>query len=529
MSRVNTLKVIAETLNQSNDLREVLQSVLEKLLEVTGLSTGWIFLIDDEPIYSFVADVNLPPALSWGDKEPMCQGSCWCLEKIWDGRLQKAVNIINCKRIEDAIEHDWGDTKAITHHATVPLIAGGEKFGVLNIAAPEKNEFTEEELDLLQSVAFQIGTAIKRTRLYEAQQERAEQYSKLDEISRAIWKMNDIHLLPQYAVDMIGRVFQLESLSFLIKEENVLALRSIYHGGASKNVHKRYRIEENSSPNDILKCPSFWKDVEQFNLSLDHAFVIPLEIGDEWIGCLVGNDTASHSKSIHPDVLKALGDHLSLVLENARLYERGRELALIEERNRLARDLHDSVNQKLFSLGLTARGLKEYVKGFSDDGTLIESLDEMQSLSKEVVAEMRSMIWQLRPAGLEDGVIVALKKYGESLGLKVIDHIEGVGNIPRLVEETMWRIGQEALNNVHKHARTGRASLHLRRSAERVVFSIQDEGCGFTVVSNGTPTWSFGLSSMKERAEIMGGSLTIESEPDAGTVITVIFPIKKDV
>ncbi|WP_257349730.1 GAF domain-containing sensor histidine kinase [Pseudalkalibacillus decolorationis] len=521
---MNTLKIIAETLNQSNDLREVLQSVLEKLLEITGLSTGWIFLIDEEPIYSFVADVNLPPALSWGDKQPMCKGSCWCLEKIWDGRLQKAVNIINCKRIEDAIEHDWGDTQAITHHATVPLIAGGEKFGVLNIAAPHKNEFTEDELDLLQSVAFQIGTAIKRTRLYEAQQQRAEQYTKLDEISRMIWKMNDLHLLPEYAVEKISHVFELNSLAFLIKEENVLALRSISHNGTAQNVHKRYRVDEYSAPEEILQCSSFREDVGQYGLSLDDSFIIPLSIGEEWIGCLIGNHSSSPWNSIHPDVIKALGDHLSLVVENARLYERGRELALIEERNRLARDLHDSVNQKLFSISLTARGLKEHVKRLPDNDVLIESLDEMQSLSQEVVGEMRAMIWQLRPVGLEEGVVVSLKKYGESLGLKISEQIEGVGNLPRLVEETMWRVGQEALNNVHKHARTDSASISLRRMSDRVQLSIKDEGRGFVTYSNGTPEWSFGLSSMKERTEIMGGSLVIDSQADVGTTIMVIFP-----
>ncbi len=525
MSRVHTLKVIAETLNQSNDLKEMLQSVLEKLLEVTGLSTGWIFLTNEEPNYTFVADVKLPPALSRDEKKPMCQGGCWCLDKIWDGRLQKAVNIINCKRIEDAIEFDYGDTKGITHHATVPLIAGGEKFGLLNVAEPGKNEFTEDELDLLQSVSFQIGTAIKRTKLFEAQQKKAEQYAKLDEFSRAIWKMDDIHHLPQCAVEHFGRLFDLDSLALFIKEENVLALRSTYFQGTSQKIHKRYPISPNEELEDTLHNHKIYQELKDYGLSIGKPFIIPLLIGEEWIGCLIGNLETDNSDDIDEDVLRALGDHLALVLEKARLFERSRELALIEERNRLARDLHDSVNQKLFSLSLTARGLKEYVKRLPKNEMIVESLSEMQTLSQEVVGEMRAMIWQLKPAGLEEGVIVSLKKYGESLGLNVTEQIEGVGNIPRMVEETLWRVGQEALNNVHKHSRVNEVHLFLSRKKDEIILRVQDEGCGFTIREN---NWSFGLSSMKERTEIMGGQMKLESEPGTGTTVEVRFQIKQE-
>ncbi|WP_221566722.1 GAF domain-containing protein [Alkalihalobacillus sp. TS-13] len=527
MSRVHTLKVIAETLNQSNDLKEMLQSVLEKLLEVTGLSTGWIFLTGKEPTYTFVADVNLPPALSWEGKKPMCEGGCWCLDKVWDGRLQKAVNIINCKRIEDAIEYDWGDTKGITHHATVPLIAGGEKFGLLNVAEPGKNEFTEDELDLLQSVSFQIGTAIKRTKLYEAQQKKAEQYAKLDEISRSIWKMNDIHHLPQCTVENIGRLFNLDALAFFIREENILALRGTYFQNDSQKVHKRFPIAPDGDLTATLSNETVQLELSHYGLTVEKSFLIPLLIGEEWIGCLIGHQNAEQSEEIDEDVLRALGDHLSLVLEKARLFEKSRELALIEERNRLARDLHDSVNQKLFSLSLTARGLKEYVKQISVNEMVTESLSEMQALSQEVVGEMRAMIWQLKPVGLEEGVIVSLKKYGESLGLNVTEEIKGVGNIPRMIEETLWRVGQEALNNVHKHARTQDVHLFLSRKKDEVILRVQDEGCGYTIRED-HDSWSFGLSSMKERTEIMGGRLKIESQREVGTTVEVRFQIKQE-
>lgn len=124
MQEMYTLKTIAETLNTSNDLNLMLDTVLGKLLELTGLTTGWVFLINNQGEYSCIADYSLPPALLHHDKEPMRCGSCWCVNRFRDGRLDNAVNIINCKRLEDAVDHQWGDTRDITHHATVPLRSG---------------------------------------------------------------------------------------------------------------------------------------------------------------------------------------------------------------------------------------------------------------------------------------------------------------------------------------------------------------------------------------------------------------------
>lgn len=365
-----TLKVIAETLNRSTDLRDMLQSVLEKLLDVTGLTTGWVFLVEEKPNYSFVASHQLPPALARENKKPMCDGVCFCLNEYWRDHLNEPVNIIECKRLEDAKKYNWGDRCGLKHHATVPLTAGGERFGILNVAAPGKEHFTEEELTLLQSVAFQIGTAVKRIKLAQKQQ----------------------------------------------------------------------------------------------------------------------------------------------------------ELTLIEERNRLSRDLHDSVNQKLFSLSLTARGAKAVL---DDKKILEESLDHIQKLSQDALKEMRSLIWQLRPAGVEEGVVTALKKYGKYLGLTITDQVEGVHDLPRVIEETMWRIGQETLNNVRKHSGTEHAEVKLQTSTRKATLTISDHGCGCSL-QKARQNNTFGLANIKQRAELFSGSVHFESETGKGMKVTVTFPIKPD-
>ncbi|PEA53395.1 histidine kinase [Bacillus pseudomycoides] len=167
MHRLQALKEIAELLNEATDLQQMLEKVLHTLLQVMNLQTGWIFFIDEKGTHQMLVDTNLPSALTWEEKKPMCEGDCWCIDRFVAGRLQKATNIIECKRIEDAIEYEWGETESITHHATIPLQAGEKKFGLLNVASPHKTHFTEEELALLEAIAFQIGTTIQRIRLVE--------------------------------------------------------------------------------------------------------------------------------------------------------------------------------------------------------------------------------------------------------------------------------------------------------------------------------------------------------------------------
>ena len=167
MRRLEALKEIAELLNEATNLQEMLEKVLHTLLQVMNLQTGWIFFIDEKGMHRMLVDRNLPPALTWKEKKPMCEGDCWCVDRFVNGRLEKATNIIECKRIEDAIEDNWGETEGITHHATIPLRAGVKKFGLLNVASPHKTHFSEEELALLEAIAFQIGTTIQRIRLVE--------------------------------------------------------------------------------------------------------------------------------------------------------------------------------------------------------------------------------------------------------------------------------------------------------------------------------------------------------------------------
>ncbi|MDA1762460.1 GAF domain-containing protein [Bacillus cereus] len=492
------LKEIAETLNTSNDMYHVLQAVLEKLLSVTGLTTGWIFLADENGKYTKLIDYQLPEALTYENKRPMCEGECWCLRGFVDGKLERAVNIIECKRINNAIEYNWGDTEGILHHATVPLKAGGEKFGVLNVASPGKTHFSEEELVLLQSVAFQIGTALKRTKLYENEKRRAHYYVKLERFIQDLKMIHKFNVLPEKVVNHVGEVFQWNQVAFFIREEIELSLRASYgqeelQEGVREAAKKALEQGE----------PALLKHL--------HGAVIatPIHIQNHIFGvlCISLNNGEFDVNTI--DVIQALANHVSLIIENLRLNEQRRELVRMEERNRLARDLHDSVSQKLFSLTFMTKGAEAVLKGQNEK--VDQSLHEMRELAQGALKEMRTLIWQLRPAGLEKGLLPALKQYGENLGLKIREQVTGVRDLPRVVEEALWRIGQEALNNVSKHANVREATIYLKVTEKKVSLEIVDQGNGF-VEKDIKEKKSLGMTTMRERVELIGGTIKIVSD-----------------
>jgi len=544
-----TLKTIAETLNESNELIPMLDVVIGKLLELTGLTTGWLFLVEEPGTHEFIAGRNLPPALRRENDEPMRCGSCWCLERYDDGRLKNAVNILNCKRLDNAVRYQWGDTEGITHHATVPLRSGSRRFGVLNVAAPGKLHFSKEELALLESVAYQIGSAIERMRLYTAEQRRADLFARLGEYSGALGAyasqaVNRAELTKQ-VMSLIGRYFDWPAAALLEPAGNEVTLRALYSGGQTTLPHAKFPLAETArtrsrkgsgttdpiSAEDAQRLADHLAE-EGWISSVTRAVAVPLAAaGDTANGLLlVAYNPYRDSYRADLGVIEALAEHIGMTLQRYRLEENRRELARMDERNRLARDLHDSVSQTLFSLVMMSKGVGGMLAG-EPNGTnslLQDTIHDIQSLSQSALKEMRELIMQLRPPGLEEGLMTGLKQYGERLKLHVRSHISGIQDLPRTVEEALWRIGQEALNNVSKHADTKEVMIALSLQEDEVELRIEDRGRGITKQRlNELTKHSIGLSSMRERAESLGGRFQLYSVYREGTIIEVMLPMRE--
>jgi signal transduction histidine kinase len=208
------------------------------------------------------------------------------------------------------------------------------------------------------------------------------------------------------------------------------------------------------------------------------------------------------------------------------LYEQAQELASLQERQRLARELHDSVSQALYGIGLGAYTAKEALE--SDPEQALASIDYILTLTEAGLAEMRALIFELRPDSLEiEGLVAALSKQVAVLRARYKLTVEAdLGEEPDLsleMKHTLYRIAQEALNNIVKHARASMVRLLLAEQDHEIIFEVRDNGRGFD------PTGPFpghlGLRSMQERVTKVSGVLTIESIAGQGTLVSVRIPI----
>ncbi len=227
-------------------------------------------------------------------------------------------------------------------------------------------------------------------------------------------------------------------------------------------------------------------------------------------------------------LIAMLAAHAAIAIENARLYERSRELSVIEERNRLARDLHDSVTQTLFSVVLTAEAATTLID--RDGERARGELQKLQGLARDALQEMRALVFELRPAELEaDGLAATLQKHVDVLArvrrTAIELQVEGERRLAPDIEQALFRIAQEALNNALKHAQAQTIWISLSLAGPRAVLSVRDNGHGFDVDAAAVRSKRLGLTSMRERAASLGGTLTVESKSGAGTTVVAEVPL----
>ena len=252
---------------------------------------------------------------------------------------------------------------------------------------------------------------------------------------------------------------------------------------------------------------------------------IPLVAQSRTVGAI--NLSSRNLGTITPEessLLASIGHQIGVAVDNAQLYEQAQQLAVIQERNRLARDLHDSVTQALYGVTLYSEAAaRQLVSGEAD--MVADHLSEIRTTAQESLREMRLLIFELRlPALRTEGLAAALQARLESVesrvGLETVLRVEGDSKLTPDLEEELYRIAQEALNNTLKHAHASSVSVVLHHNDRIVSLSIEDDGVGFDP-SEARVQSGFGLKGMEERVAQLGGKLTVRSNPGEGTRIEV--------
>ncbi|MFH8370688.1 GAF domain-containing sensor histidine kinase [Streptomyces sp. NPDC018031] len=285
---------------------------------------------------------------------------------------------------------------------------------------------------------------------------------------------------------------------------------------------------------DVRQDPRFegWPDAHP---EMSDFIGLPVADGDEVLGALfLANKRCPKPEggcgftAADEELLGILAQHAAIALTNARLYERSRELTIAGERARLAHELHDAVAQKLFSLRLTAQAATALVD--RDPARAKSEMQQVAALAAEAADELRAAVVELRPAALdEDGLVATLRTQIQVLDrahtARVTFAARSVRALPAAQEEALLRVAQEALHNALRHSGAGRVEVTLaRQGPSGVLLRVADDGGGFDPSAVRRAGRHLGLVSMRDRAQGVGGTLTVESEPGKGTAIEMEVP-----
>jgi len=273
---------------------------------------------------------------------------------------------------------------------------------------------------------------------------------------------------------------------------------------------------------DIRRDPRFegWPSAHPV---LSDFLGVPIRQGDEVLGIIfVANKRSGPFTGRDEELLGLFAAHAAIALTNARLYERSRELSVVEERGRLARELHDAVSQRLFSIRAHARAAEVLVE--KDPARATAALAAIAELGAQAHAELRAVIDGLAPPEL-DGLAASLRRYaqlaGRAHGIPVTVTAADVGDLDPRVQAAAYRVAQEALHNALRHSGASEISVVLARTPRRLTLEVRDDGAGFdpALASGG-----LGLASMRERAQTARGTLRVTSAPGSGTRVRLSVP-----
>jgi PAS domain S-box-containing protein len=250
---------------------------------------------------------------------------------------------------------------------------------------------------------------------------------------------------------------------------------------------------------------------------------VPLAVKGRIVGGLgVAHKKRNHFTPHHGDLALSVANQAAITMVNAELYERAQALAVLEERQRLARNLHDAINQSLFSAGLIAEVLPRLWE--RDQAEARRSLEDLRRLTRGAMAEMRALLAELRPSTLTDAELGDLLRllgnaFTGRTNIPARVTVAGQGALPAEVQVAIYRICQEALNNVAKHAAASNVEIDLKHEGVAIALSIRDDGQGFDPAQ--TASGHYGLSMMRERAEGVGAQLSVISRPGHGTELII--------
>jgi GAF domain-containing protein len=424
----------------------------------------------------------------------------------------------------------------------LPLRARGRIIGTLSVYTQEPDAFEARDVELLATFANQAAMTLDNARLYGELHSRLEEMVGLQRLGTLLLEEHDFDRVLHAICRQLQRLTDAGGVGLALLEDdpNYLELRTVV--GPSAEALRGARIPilgsfagEALRTNRPQRSDDAQHDDRGYRRSLtlgntQTLLSVPMKTRQRTVGVLsIYNKQGPGGFTDRDSELATFfANQAAAAIENARLYEATREFAVVEERNRLARELHDSVTQSLFSVTLLSKAALSLWE--RDASRARDRLERAHEVAQGALAEMRALIFQLRPMALqEEGLVSALKKHVAALHSRhnqVVElHISGEERrLSAGVEEAAFRVVQESLNNVIKHARATSTRVDLEFGPDCLRVRTTDNGVGFDQSSPRPQT--MGMSSMRERAEAVSGMVRIESRPGAGTRVVAELPLR---
>lgn len=538
------LNEITQAANEKLDFQDMLQTLADRLGRLLVADCGCITLWDEE------RDCAIPGAAFGPMRENFSstQSDSFALTITEKVLASSQVLIIEDITKTDLRNHCKAAKTPRYSLLALPLIAGERKLGAAIVSYRELYKFTKKEIERAEQAARQIALAIMKASLLESEREQRKLAETLQETGATLSASLDIETVLDRILELIGDIIPYDGANIVeIHDGHTHVIRDCGYeclGTRGLEIFRQREWEIDKTPSlrsivtskksqFISDTPSdtTWIILEKWPF---HSWVgTPVIFEEEVIAILMlDKNEAGFYKKNHAQRLAAFAGQAALAIKNAQLYQQAKETAILQERTRLARDLHDAVSQSIFSLTYFVQAARKQLEGRADLDQIKDFLTEIDDSAHRAIREMRLLLFELQPRetsrkSLVEALRFRLNAVERRAGIQTVINAKTKLSLPSELEDDLYRIAQEALNNILKHTHADTISVTLISEKDRFIMEIVDNGEGFDfeeIHDQG----GMGLDNMIARTEAHNGSLEILSQPGGKTNIRVIVPLKKN-
>ena len=439
-----------------------------------------------------------------------------------------------------------GETPCARSSVTVQVSAGGHALGVLHSQSQSLNAFDEADQVVLQALAQEIGIALENARIFELERRRNEQMAAINAVALNVSAVLTLAELLPHVVQLVRETFGYRTVGVFLLDENdeevvLQAVDSSDHNLPVRGTRMRVggegivgHVAGTGLPwitGDVSSDP-FFSNLGLEPVNIRSELAMPIKQGDVVVGVL---DLYSKEKDGFDDIdmliAQTLANQLAVAIENARIFDETRDMAVLEERNRMAREIHDTLAQGFTGIVIQLEAGEDAME--EHPGRLGEHIKVAKGIARECLAEARRSVWNLLPEVLERSpldVIISdeVERFASTVSGKAEFTLLGARrDLAAATQAAILRICQESLSNIRKYADADEVSVTLDFDLDTVTLTVSDDGVGFDPegIRIGGASGGFGLTGMRQRARLLRGDVDIISSPGHGTMVRARIPI----